>query len=307
MRLNYSLKQINDIVNGKLLGDPSALIESIVTDTRNYISTDHPIFIALQGKKSNGHQYLEDAYDKGIVNFIVSETPSNQFKKANYLIVDNTLETLQKWAAFHRSKFNIPVIGITGSNGKTIIKEWIYHFLRDQYNIIRSTKSFNSQLGVPLSLLMINKDHDLAIIEAGISEPGEMQQLKNMINPTHTLITNLGTAHADHFLSLGKLHEEKLTFLKDTKAFGPAPYFQKIATLNQETFSIKVTKLDRKEEKQILSFSWGNKKYNAEFPLKDPASAHNLSVCLNFLLNWGLTIEKLLSLAKDLPSIALRL
>ena len=185
MRVNYSLKQINNIVNGKLLGDPSALIESIVTDTRNYISTDHPIFIALQGKKSNGHQYLEDAYNKGIVNFIVSETPSHQFKKANYLIVDNTLETLQKWATFHRSKFNIPVIGITGSNGKTIIKEWIYLFLRDQYNIIRSPKSFNSQLGVPLSLLMINKEHDLAIIEAGISEPGEMQQLKNMINPTH--------------------------------------------------------------------------------------------------------------------------
>ena len=228
MRVNYSLKQINDIVNGKLLGDPSALIESIVTDTRNYISTDHPIFIALQGKKSNGHQYLEDAYNKGIVNFIVSETPSHQFKKANYLIVDNTLETLQKWATFHRSKFNIPVIGITGSNGKTIIKEWIYHFLRENYNIIRSPKSYNSQLGVPLSLLMINKDHDLAIIEAGISEPGEMQQLKNMINPTHTLITNLGTAHADHFSSLEKLHEEKLTFIKNTKAFGPAPYFQKI-------------------------------------------------------------------------------
>ena len=307
MRVNYSLKQINDIVNGKLLGDPSALIESIVTDTRNYISTDHPIFIALQGKKSNGHQYLEDAYNKGIVNFIVSETPSHQFKKANYLIVDNTLETLQKWAAFHRSKFNIPVIGITGSNGKTIIKEWIYHFLRENYNIIRSPKSYNSQLGVPLSLLMINKEHDLAIIEAGISEPGEMQQLKNMINPTHTLITNLGTAHADHFSSVEKLHEEKLTFIKNTKAYGPAPYFQKIATLNQEDSSIKVTNLDRKEDKQILCFTWKNKKYNAEFPLKDPASAHNLSVCFNFLLNWGMKIENLLSLAKDLPSIALRL
>ena len=307
MRVNYSLKQINDIVNGKLLGDPSALIESIVTDTRNYISTDHPIFIALQGKKSNGHQYLEDAYNKGIVNFIVSETPSHQFKKANYLIVDNTLETLQKWAAFHRSKFNIPVIGITGSNGKTIIKEWIYHFLRENYNIIRSPKSYNSQLGVPLSLLMINKEHELAIIEAGISEPGEMQQLKNMINPTHTLITNLGTAHADHFSSVEKLHEEKLTFIKNTKAYGPAPYFQKIAALNQQDSSIKVTNLDRKEDKQILCFTWKNKKYNAEFPLKDPASAHNLSVCFNFLLNWGMKIENLLSLAKDLPSIALRL
>ena len=137
MRVNYSLGQINEIVNGKLIGDPSTLIKSIVTDTRNYICTNHPVYIALKGEKSDGHQYIDDAYNKGIVNFIVVETPVRKLKKANYLIVDNTLDALQKWAAFHRSKFKIPVIGITGSNGKTIVKEWIYHFLRDQYNIVR--------------------------------------------------------------------------------------------------------------------------------------------------------------------------
>ena len=307
MRVNYSLKEINEIVNGKLIGDPSTIVKSIVTDTRSYIHLNNPIFIALKGKKSNGHQYLENAYKKGIVNFIVSEIPDKKHKNANYLIVNDTLISLQKWASFHRSNFKIPVIGITGSNGKTIVKEWIYHFLRHKYNIVRSPKSYNSQLGVPLSLLMINEDHDLAIIEAGISEPGEMNVLKNMINPTHTLLTNLGSAHVSHFSSLQKLHEEKLFFLSNTLAFGPASFFQKINYFKSENATIEVVQVERKEDRQIMDFYWQKKKYKAEIPLMDHASAHNLSVCFNLLLNLDIPIEKLLSLAKDLPSVALRL
>ena len=307
MRVNYSIKQINDLVHGTLKGDPSVLIESIVTDTRNYISTDHPIFIALQGYKNNGHQYIEDAYNKGIMNFIVTQTPTIKLKKANFIIVDNTLNALQKWATYHRSRFNIPVIGITGSNGKTIIKEWLYHFLRKHYNIIRSPKSYNSQLGVPLSLLMINKDHDLAIIEVGISEPGEMLKLKTMIQPTHTLLTNLGSAHSDHFSSIEDLHKEKLILLEGTQAFGPAPYFQKINYFKNENNVIQVNRLERNDHAQIMSFTWGHKKYKAEIPLKDHATAHNLSACFNLLLNWKVPIKEILELSKDLPSVALRL
>ncbi len=305
MRVNYSLKQINDVVDGTLTGNPETLVESIVTDTRNYISTDNPIFIALEGCKSNGHQYIEDAYSRGIVNFIVSKKPAIQLENANFIIVDKTLFALQKWASYHRSKFNIPVIGITGSNGKTIIKEWLYHFLRSHYNIIRSPKSYNSQLGVPLSLLMINEEHDLAIIEAGISEPGEMIQLKSMIQPTHTILTNLGSAHVAHFSSSEALHKEKLILLEGTQAFGPAPYFQKITYFKNN--SIEITDVKKKEHTQTLSFLWKKKSYEAEIPLKDHASAHNLSICLNFLLNWKLPVNEIVESSKDLPSIALRL
>ena len=307
MRVNYSLKKINNIVNGSLQGDPSALVESIVTDTRNYILSDHPIFIALEGQKSNGHQYLKKAYNKGIKNFIVSEDHSTELKKANFIIVEKPIIALQKWAAHHRSNFNIPVIAITGSNGKTIIKEWLYHFLRNKHNIIRSPKSYNSQLGVALSLLMINQDHDLAIIESGISEKNEMRSLKNMIQPTHTLLTNLGSAHVDNFASLEDLHKEKLILLEDTKAFGPASYFQNINFLNDSNSIIEVKTLKLKENSQVLSFLWKKKKYEAEIPLKDRASAHNLSVCLNFLLNWKVPVNEVLQLCKELPSIALRL
>ncbi len=307
MRINYSTREVSDIVGGSHYGKSNSFIKSLVTDTRNYIYSEQPMFIALKGRKQDGHQFIHDAYKKGIRNFLVSENNFSNLKNANFIVVKDTLASLQSWATHHRSIFNIPIIAITGSNGKTIIKEWLYHFLRTRHNIIRSPKSYNSQLGVALSLLMINKDHDLAIIEVGISEPGDMSQLKKMIQPTHAILTNLGSIHAENFNSASDHHKEKLSLLEGTSAFGPSLHFQKINYFNNHGHLLKVTKLKTFSNCQKITFNWKGKEYIAEIPHKDYASAHNISTCINFLLIWGLPINEILELCKTIPSIALRM
>ena len=138
----------------------------------------------LKGPRRDGHQFIDELYKRGVRNFIVSgEIKIADYPEANFILVSDTLEALQRLAAFHRKQFNIPVIGITGSNGKTIVKEWLYQLLHEKFNIVRSPKSYNSQIGVPLSVWQMNEHHQLAIFEAGISKPGEMEKLEKLFNP----------------------------------------------------------------------------------------------------------------------------
>ena len=188
----YQLEDIAKVTNGKLLGDKNKIVINLYYDTRLYVENNGHLFIAIKTQNNDGHQYINQAYDNGIRMFMVNKKPDILLSNASYIVVPNTILALQKWAYFHRCKFEIPIVAITGSYGKTIVKEWIYHILRKSYRIIRSPKSFNSQLGTALSLLSIDQRHELAIIETGISSPGEMDHLKKMIDPTHVIITNIG-------------------------------------------------------------------------------------------------------------------
>jgi len=180
-------------------------------DSRKFSKPAHTIFVALQGANHDGHFYINELINKGLEVFLVNKNADLTIvEKVSYIKVDDTLKALHQLAAHHRRQHNnLTVMGITGSNGKTIVKEWLYYILKDHYNIVRSPRSYNSQIGVPLSVWQIQPHHDLAIFEAGISQPGEMDALENIIRPEIGILTNIGTAHDAGFESSKQKIEEK--------------------------------------------------------------------------------------------------
>jgi alanine racemase len=178
-------------------------ISQVITDSRTVFSPSQALFIAIKGERHDGHQYIQDLYQRGIRNFLISDKniSLNELSGANILVVKDSLAALQQWAAEHRKKFDYPVIAITGSNGKTIVKEWLFQLLRPEFSIVRSPKSYNSQLGVPLSVLQMEASHSLAIFEAGISFPGEMKKLAGIIQPALGVFTTITNAHSENFES----------------------------------------------------------------------------------------------------------
>ncbi len=178
-------------------------------DSRHIQYGDQTLFVAIRTKNRDGHDFIRNAYEKGVRNFIVDKIPNLQ--DINYILVENTLESLQVWAHSHRKKFTYPVIAITGSNGKTTVKEWLTTLLEGAFQVVKSPMSYNSQIGVPVSLLQMNFQAQVAIIEAGISLVGEMEILREMIQPTLGILTHMGTAHADGFSSMEEKIKEKLS------------------------------------------------------------------------------------------------
>jgi len=217
----YSISEITQIVKGELIhvSDADALITELAIDSRRIILPEGSLFFALTSKRNDGHKYIEELYEKGVRNFVVEEEPVNLLLlyNTNIIKVKNTLFALQALATAHRKQFNIPVIGITGSNGKTIVKEWLYQLLNESKNIVRSPKSFNSQIGVPLSVWQIREDHELAIFEAGISEPDEMDHLQPIIQPTIGIFTNIGHAHDENFINRIQKAGEKFKLFTKVK------------------------------------------------------------------------------------------
>lgn len=211
----YTISTITDIIKAKYLqqADDTA-IEHLLLDSRKLLFPATSLFFALGGPRRNGGSFIQELYTKGVRNFVVDETFADEdvdkFSKATFLQVRHTLVALHALTAYHRKQFDIPVIGITGSNGKTIVKEWLYQLLQEDFNIVRSPKSYNSQIGVPLSVWQMNAQHTLAIFEAGISQPDEMQELQKMIEPTIGVFTNIGEAHAEGFLNIRQKINEKL-------------------------------------------------------------------------------------------------
>ncbi len=212
--MDYSIHKISEIIGGtaSIKSPDCILIEDLVTDNRKIIHAETSLFFAIKGERHDGHKFIADCMEQGVRNFVVSEFKNSfQVFSANFIVVPDALEALQKLSAFHRKQFSLPVAGIAGSNGKTIVKEWLYQLLRADKNIVRSPKSYNSQVGVPLSVWQINNDHQLALIEAGISKPGEMEKLQKIVLPTIGIFTNIGTAHDENFESLQQKVREKLS------------------------------------------------------------------------------------------------
>jgi Alr-MurF fusion protein len=211
----YSISQIAQTIKAHWLQqNKEANIEHLLLDSRKLLFPATSLFFALEGPRRNGDSFIEELYKKEVRNFVVDETFSADalisYKDANFLRVHDVLQALHTLTAFHRRQFTIPVIGITGSNGKTIVKEWLYQLLNSNYNIVRSPKSYNSQIGVPLSIWQMNAGHDLGIFEAGISQPDEMQWLEKIIEPTIGVFTNIGEAHSKGFLNIRQKINEKL-------------------------------------------------------------------------------------------------
>lgn len=251
--LSYNISEIASIVRGDLcsIDENNKTIKYLLIDSRKITSAENSLFFALVTKKNNGHNFIPELYEKGVRNFVVSELPESHtaFFHANFILVKDTLVALQVLATRHRQQFSIPVVGITGSNGKTIIKDWLYQLLSPDKKIVRSPKSYNSQIGVPLSVWQMQPEHELAIFEAGISEPEEMKKLQPIINPTIGIFTNIGSAHEKNFINIRQKVGEKLNL------------FTKVNTLIycSDNFDIQ----DRIIQSGILKpghdFTWGSK------------------------------------------------
>jgi alanine racemase len=212
----YSIKEVQQIINaeGEIITDD--IVSVLLTDSRRINTASEGLFFALSGRR-NGHEFIAEAYAAGVRNFVVKQGPEIKLPDANFLIAVDVLTALQTLAAYHRNRFNLEVIGITGSNGKTIVKEWLYQLMSASKSIVRNPKSYNSQIGVPLSVWQIGEKNDLGIFEAGISLPGEMERLEAIIKPSIGILTHLGPAHNEGFENDNQKVLEKLKLFKNCK------------------------------------------------------------------------------------------
>lgn len=216
----YQIKEIAKVISARPAEWQDATVSLLLTDSRRLSIPEESLFFALKTKTNDGHRYIKDLYGLKVRNFVVSDIlpEYSAMPDANFLVVKDTLRALQRLVTYHRKRFNIPVIGITGSNGKTVVKEFLYQLLRSEFNIVRSPRSYNSQIGVPLSVWEMNERHTLGIFEAGISQPDEMEYLQPIISPTIGVITSIGEAHQENFISMGQKCREKLQLFVDSDA-----------------------------------------------------------------------------------------
>ncbi|NLZ73212.1 MAG: bifunctional UDP-N-acetylmuramoyl-tripeptide:D-alanyl-D-alanine ligase/alanine racemase, partial [Bacteroidales bacterium] len=222
--MSYSIDLIEEIISAERIGNATASIKWLLTDSRSLCFPEETLFFALVTIRNSGASYIGNLYERGVKNFVISSQEKDLierirkgdlFSQANFLLVESPLTALQRLAEKHREQFNIPVVGITGSNGKTVVKEWIHHLLSPTKVVVRSPRSYNSQIGVPLSIWQMEERSEVAVFEAGISQMGEMEALHNMIKPTIGVLTNIGGAHQKNFNSLQEKCLEKLTLFKD--------------------------------------------------------------------------------------------
>ncbi|MEO5641945.1 MAG: bifunctional UDP-N-acetylmuramoyl-tripeptide:D-alanyl-D-alanine ligase/alanine racemase [Bacteroidia bacterium] len=298
-------------------------VNSLLIDSRNLTHTEGVLFFAIKGERHDAHEFLPAIYGKGIRNFVVNELPANaemEFPEANFIVVSNTLDALQTLAAHQRKQFTYPVIAITGSNGKTIVKEWLWQLLRDDFSIVRSPKSYNSQVGVPLSVWQMEATHNLAIFEAGISRLGEMEKLQSILKPDIAVFTNIGTAHDENFTGKDQKSAEKIKLLKDAEIIICCKDDAAVFTKIQEAASSKIfawsrkTKADlqiarvTKEKNETVIQGIANNNFSSiRIPFIDDASVENAIHCWAVLLHLGISNETIASRMSLLIPVAMRL
>lgn len=270
--MTYTIHHIAQIIKADAVIVHDSVIENLLLDSRKVFAPASSLFFALKGPRRDGHQFIADLYKRGVMNFVVDrQMEIRDYPEANFIKVHDSLEALQLLAAHHRRQFSIPVIGITGSNGKTIVKEWLYQLLHQDYTIVRSPKSYNSQIGVPLSVWQMNKQHTLAIFEAGISRPGEMEKLQKIIQPTIGVLTNIGEAHSEGFSSLQEKETEKRKLFKN-------------AVLPEQ---LLVKEIKRQNEYTIITTGSAGQEYRLQIPFTDDASVLNAINCWQVMLHLG--------------------
>lgn len=283
--MSTQLQHILKNIPFQIIGDKNAVVSNVSIDSRSLQNNNNTLFFALKGKNNDAHTYIPELLEKGIENFVVSTLPKDH-SKGNYILVDNTLKALQDFASNHRNKFDFPIIGITGSNGKTIVKEWLNFLLSPDFNIARSPKSYNSQVGVPLSVLGINENHNFGIFEAGISQPDEMKNLQAIIKPTIGVLTNIGDTHNEGFESKTQKIAEKIKLFKDCEvviyrknheiSMALEHYFVKqfVWSFSNESDALYIKKSVSRNITQ-LHFSYNHQDFEVEIPFSDDASVEN--------------------------------
>ncbi len=312
----YNLREIAKITGSEFAGQVNYNVRHYFTDSRALQSPEDAIFVALKTARNNGHTFINSLVERGIKSFLVMEGEFNvqevQQKDVSFLVARDPLAALQMLAAHHRRQFSIPVIGITGSNGKTVVKEWLYQALKEDFSICRSPKSYNSQIGVPLSVLSLNASHTLAIFEAGISEPGEMEKLTRIIQPTFGILTSMGSAHDEGFESRAQKLTEKLLLLKDASKV----VVNGIANQSLPAALRSKTILVSEQDDADLKLSLENKRFRLEsksssfdfdIPFSDKASLYNAATCAVVLLQMGVTHSEVARRLALLQPVALRL
>ncbi|HEX4876248.1 MAG TPA: alanine racemase [Chitinophagaceae bacterium] len=293
--MSYTIRHIANVIGAEATVLQDAVIEHLLLDSRKIYAPASSVFFALKGPRRDGHQFIGELYNRGIRNFVVSlPQQTENYPEANFLVVHDTLEALQLLTSFHRKQFSIPVIGITGSNGKTIVKEWLYQLLHFDYNIVRSPRSYNSQIGVPLSVWQMNAQHTMGIFEAGISRPGEMENLERIIQPTIGVLTNIGEAHSEGFLS--KEHKELEKRKLFTKAQVPAA-LHIIAVEKSVAGTLIKAFYDTKDNTAI----------SIQIPFTDDASIQNAITCWQVLLLLKVPQEIIQQRMKNLTPVNMRL
>ncbi|MCK9219247.1 MAG: bifunctional UDP-N-acetylmuramoyl-tripeptide:D-alanyl-D-alanine ligase/alanine racemase [Bacteroidales bacterium] len=330
--LAYTVSKIASICGGvvhhSIAGDP--VIHDLLIDSRCLIHPENCLFIALVSDRNDGHKYIDELYEKGVRCFMVSDTfyhltisPFHHFPDASFILVPDTLKALQNLGSYHRRQFNIPVIGITGSNGKTIVKEWLFQLLNHDYKIIRSPKSYNSQIGVPLSVWKMESSHNLAIFEAGISKPGEMEHLEPIIQPTLGIFTNIGHAHDEHFVNQHQKVKEKLRLFAHTQTLIYCSDYELITESikadasyhNLRTFTwglnheadVQITSVQKGNGQTRINIFYQKEANSFTIPFTDEASIENAIHCVSTLLLLNYSPSNIRYSVSLLVPIAMRL
>lgn len=326
--LFYEIKELAQIISGDWIqkNHESNRPAYLSLDSRKILYPKESLFWILPSSHQDAHQFIAPLYEKGVRNFVIEHKnfPFEEFPKANFIRCGNGLHALQKLAQFHRKQFSLNTIGITGSNGKTIVKEWLYHLLEKDFNIVRSPRSFNSQIGVPLSVLLIQPENNLGIFEAGISRPDEMKKLSKIINPQIGILTNIGKAHDEGFINRQQKIQEKLQLFqhaswliyngdeaqinKEVKKIQSLhPQLKSFSWGYAEKNSLRILSIKFQKEDSIIRVKCNNKIYKIQIPFRDSASIENSINCLSVLFLLDKCDEKILNRFSTLFPIAMRL
>ena len=321
--MKYSIEKVTTLIGARRIGETDAQIGWLLTDSRSLCFPEETLFFALRSARNDGHRYIADLYRRGVRNFVVEAKGYDDFLPgANFLIVPSPLAALQRLAERHRDEFDVPIIGITGSNGKTMVKEWLYQLLLPSQKIVRSPRSYNSQIGVPLSVWLLNEQTEVGIFEAGISQPGEMFALRDIIQPTIGVFTSLGTAHQENFRSMEEKCMEKLELMHDTEAM--------VYCSDNDTVSRCIRRMQYKGEKIAwsqcdeqaalfvksttslphstrITYIWKDEENCFEIPFIDEASVEDVITCAAVALYMGLTPAQLADRMPRLEPVAMRL
>ena len=316
--MTYSIEKVATLIGARRLGETDTTIAWLLTDSRSLCFPEQTLFFALRTGRNDGHKYIPELYRRGVRAFVVEQAPTvSDYPDANFLVVSSTLAALQRLAERHRDEFDIPIVGITGSNGKTMVKEWLYQILSPSIRVTRSPKSYNSQIGVPLSVWLLNEQTKVALFEAGISEPGEMLALHDIIQPTIGVLTSIGSAHQENFRNMDEKCMEKLQLFRDTEVM--------IYPSDDDTVSRCVRRSQYqgerigwsryndqapmyvKTEGNHISYIYKGKKGSFDIPFIDEASIGNSITCATVALTLGLTPEQLAERMPLLQPVAMRL
>ena len=332
----YTIRQIASVVGGQIIGNQSdtIVVKDILFDSRLLIDAENSLFFALYSGRNDGHKYINELYEKGVKAFVISRKniekygvkaqidALQQYSDAVFVVVDDTFSALHTLAAYHRAKFDIPVVGITGSNGKTIVKEWLYQILSPSMSVCRSPKSYNSQIGVPLSVWQMNPSHEIALFEAGISRPGEMEKLREIIKPTIGVFTNIGSAHGKNFESVQQKIEEKLKLFEESNKLvncsdnpdivtaisnANIPAFSWSKTDKNADLFVSAIEISEHSKFSMISGVYKGKLIKITIPFIDDASIENAINCWCVALLLGIPNETIAERMAHLESVEMRM